>query len=194
MPQQLRSISGAKHLKPLEQGDLDSLCGLYAIINAVRVATYPVREFNRMELGRLFNRGIAALSSLRQLKMVLTVGMDDDVWILACKAITDEASVLFPGTFSCRRPIVAAGGWKAQDVIRHLKRSVDAACPAIVVLGGRLEHWTVVAGYSATRFNLFDSIGYNWILKTSIVGDEKLIVKPHRITSTMMITLTYAAA
>lgn len=50
-------IPGAEALKPRFQGELDFLCGLYSIINAIRLAAYPRRLTSEMQAD-LFTAGV----------------------------------------------------------------------------------------------------------------------------------------
>jgi len=50
-------IPGAEALKPRFQGELDFLCGLYSIINAIRLAAYPRRLTCEMQAD-LFTAGV----------------------------------------------------------------------------------------------------------------------------------------
>lgn len=53
---------GAQHGAPYRQSDLDSLCGLYATVNALRVALAPTRALKRREAQELFVAGLAYLN------------------------------------------------------------------------------------------------------------------------------------
>ena len=72
--------SAARTLRPLQQGSLDSMCGLYAVINAVQLALYPHRRLTRPELLQLFGAGLDALRRSRSLSTVLVTGMPPPLW------------------------------------------------------------------------------------------------------------------
>ena len=44
MPTDIRKLPGLDTLKPARQGQLDRLCGIYAIINAMELALYPTQR------------------------------------------------------------------------------------------------------------------------------------------------------
>ena len=57
------------------QGQLDVLCGLYAVVNAVRQAAGPVRPFRGKECFWLFGELVAYLDQTKSLRRALTDGL-----------------------------------------------------------------------------------------------------------------------
>jgi hypothetical protein len=60
-------------------GDLDSLCGLYAVVNAIRPVLYPT-NLRRSQRSALFVTGVSELQRMRQLHSSLIEGMDERSW------------------------------------------------------------------------------------------------------------------
>ena len=56
---------------PFQQGGLDSLCGIYSLINAERI----INNTNAENSQKLFNETIKFLEEERQLAPILTEGM-----------------------------------------------------------------------------------------------------------------------
>lgn len=58
-------LLAARHLTPYAQGSLDLACGLYAIINGIRLACYPARALTHAEASWLFQLGLEYLDGRR---------------------------------------------------------------------------------------------------------------------------------
>ena len=174
-----RLARAKRELQPLEQGDLDSLCGLYAVINAVRLVVYPDHILTPGMLGRLFERGLRTLSHKRKLKQTVTHGIDNVLWLLVCRAVIEEAETLV----ECRIAITHLFGenrrWVTRHVLASIKRAINHDRPVLICLEGRLDHCSVVVGSSTTRLYLFDSAGSRWISIASLAAGDQQLNRPH---------------
>lgn len=176
----LSGLARAKReIQPLEQGDLDSLCGLYAVINAVRLVVYPDHILTPGMLARLFERGLSTLSHKRKLKQTVTHGIDNALWLLMCQAVVTEAETLVERRIAIRPLVGEDRPWRTRDVVGSIKRAVRHDRPVLICLEGRLDHCSVVVGSSATRFYLFDSAGRHWISIDSLAASERRSNRPH---------------
>ena len=174
-----RLARAKRELQPLEQGDLDSLCGLYAVINAVRLVVSPDHILTPGMLGRLFERGLSTLSHKRKLKQTVTHGIDNALWLLMCRAVITEAETLIECRIAIRPLIGEDRPWRTRDAVGSIKRAVRHDRPVLICLEGRLDHCSVVVGSSTTRLNLFDSAGRHWISIDSLAASDRRSLKPH---------------
>ena len=174
-----RLARAKRELQPLEQGDLDSLCGLYAVINAVRLVVYPDHILTPDMLGRLFERGLRTLSHKRKLKHTVAHGIDNALWLLMCRAVITEAETLIECRIAIRPLIGEDRPWRTRDAVGSIKRAVRHDRPVLICLEGRLDHCSVVVGSSATRLYLFDSAGRHWISIDSLAASDRRSLKPH---------------
>ena len=158
-----RLARAKRELQPLEQGDLDGLCGLYAVINAVRLVVYPDHILTPGMLGRLFERGLSTLSHKRKLKQTVTHGIDNTLWLLMCRAVIAEAEMLVERRIAICPLIGKDRPWRTREAVGNIKRAIRHDRPVLICLEGRLDHCSVVVGSSATRLYLFDSAGRHWI-------------------------------
>ena len=177
-----RLTRAKRELKPLEQGDLDNLCGLYSVINAVRLVVYPDQILTQGELGRLFERGLSTLGHKRKLKMTVAYGIDHALWLLMCRAVIEEAETLLPRRIAIGPLVSEDLPWRTRDVVRDIKRAVGRDRPVLVCLAGRLNHWSVIVSWSAMRFHLFDSAGYHWISISSLTASAQSSNRAHIVT------------
>lgn len=153
-------------LTPYRQGDLDALCGLYAIINAVQLAVYP-RRLTRAERRALFARGLDLLDSRGALFDSATDGMALRPWHRLCRAMIEaggelageQLQLILPRPRQIRT---------TDDALRSITHHLRRGRPVLLEVAGRLDHWTVVVSISDARLTLFDSSGHRWLLLRSI--------------------------
>jgi hypothetical protein len=170
--------AAARELAPLRQGELDGLCGLYAIINAVRLARYPAR-LRKPELDALFAEGLRVLSATRRLRYILADGMYDHVWTNMTAAVLARAAGR-PGQSLALEDLLTSSRVRsmksAHRVIRH---ALHGGAPTLVLLTRSYDHWSVISGYTKSRYYLFDSSGYRWISAANVVLDSSERDAPH---------------
>ena len=174
-------VRAQRELRALEQGHLDGLCGLYAIINAVRVAVYPELTLSNRASKRLFERGLILLERKKKVRHTIVNGIDHALWLVMCHAVVAEAEKLTGYRLVVRHLFNHERSWHTRDVIRGIVSSVRQNQPVIICLEGRLDHWSVVTQCTPTRFNLFDSAGYRWIFIASLTASDKRPGKAHLV-------------
>lgn len=138
------------------------LCGLYSVLNALQLALYPQR-LSRPELQRIYLRAIDHLSRRRQLKRVIGIGVDYPLWAeLQIELIiyVNQAYGL-----SLKRCAILTGTAvkNRQRAIGQIKSNLCRGSPVLAGFGGILNHYSVIAGYTAERLILFDSSNLKWI-------------------------------
>lgn len=158
-----RLARASRALEPMWQGSLDSLCGLYAVINAVQLALYPSRRLKRVELIQLFDIGLDVLRSARALQPTLIAGMHEPLWSRVSVAVVERAAALTGQQLELIR-IALPPATDAFTMIRHIRHNVSRGRPVLLCVEGRLNHWTVVSRFSKNRLTLFDSSRHAWLL------------------------------
>lgn len=174
-------LEAAARLSPFQQGRFDNLCGLYAIMNAIQLMSWPALELDALQSKRLFQFGIAALEHKGLLHEVHKHGMDKEPWAWLCNAMLAEAGKLI-GVPLCRKQILTkvkkTDFNSALALIDHCTRQGE---PVIVILGGSYEHYTVIVAKTASRLQLFDSFGYRWVSIASCDLAHRNAVARHQI-------------
>ncbi|SFJ09140.1 hypothetical protein [Nitrosomonas sp. Nm34] len=138
---------------PFEQGGLDSLCGIYSIVNAERIINNTVSQDSQ----DLFNKIVQYLESQRSLATILTKGMllkhittvlDDVVGDRVAYKKRHFAGVETPdlNTF-----------WT--EVASFLNKNNGANRAVLLGISGFYDHWTVVKKISESSIDLLDSDG-----------------------------------
>ena len=161
-----RGTAGVAVPRPFEQGDLDGLCGVYAVVNATRLAARLHRRLSAADCADLFAALLAELADEGRLRGFVTHGLGPRVmarllrrsgrWLRKRHGLALEVRRPFarrdqPGPDACLR--VLAG---------HLAR------PGTAAIVGSDEHWTVVRGVTPKRLLLADSDGRRYFGVTMV--------------------------
>lgn len=170
-----RAKGAARHrLRPYRQGDLDGLCGVYAIVNAVRwLAPDRLGPAGASALfGALvgavrgFDRGHHAVAhegmTRRQLLKLVAVARGH----LAREhglAVMVERAPAKPG----RR-------WSVASLWRLLEGRFARGQVAILVVDGRERHWTTVVAVTPGQLRLFDSSGMAVLRRRHLASAEPM--------------------
>jgi len=144
-------------IKPFSQGKLDSLCGLYCVVNAVRLAALPKQTIGRAKSKALIDAIARALGP--KLAKIFEHGTEDlepilraaDAWISDNYGQKLEFSRPFRG----KRRLPTPGELK-EEMSGHLAK------PNTAVIVSTSEHWTVVQRATNKRVILFDSDGHTF--------------------------------
>lgn len=175
----LALMEARQTLRPFRQGRLDSLCGLYAILNAVYLLSYPDKQIHPGAMKALFRQGVAILSRQRHLKFTLSWGLDPGPWDRLLEQFLPiiEAEVGF--RIKQHKVFKAKPGLMPEQVASTIRNHLDQGHPIVLILGGAYDHWTVIAGHSDHRLHLFDSYGYCWLSTRSLTLDQHVHNRAH---------------
>jgi hypothetical protein len=165
--------------RPALQGELDGLCGVYAVVNAIQWvlhtghaaanASRNVKRLTKCERQALFDKLVTALGEKRPLAKFVTGGISS-VELTRLLNIGREwvarhrnAVVLF------RRPFYRKQGPTRPRVVTLLTEHLAAPGSAVIVaVAPPLAHWTVITGVSKKRIRLHDS-GYRVFLAANAI-------------------------
>ena len=133
-------------LKPYEQGALDSLCGIYSIVNAMRV----IRGLNNEESQELFKQIIGYLEDTRSLAVTLAQGISITVMGSIFKdVIGEKIDRAIP--FQKQTDVAISEFWTEMTRFLHEKRAKGEKRVILLSLGGLHDHWTIVRKISSKR-------------------------------------------
>ena len=164
-------------LWPLMQGDLDGLCGLYSLLNAVQWALYShrigstrTRRFPQLlsdaEQQALFDTLVAALYKRRPHATFVTAGISALELTRLLRISREWLSVHRNADLVFRRPFYRQRTIATRRVLARLaKHLTTPGSAAIITLE---DHWTVVRGAANRRVRVVDSGG--WMFMT--IGSE----------------------
>jgi hypothetical protein len=155
-PAPRRRIGARAALKPWRQGHFDGLCGLYAIVNAMR-AVCP--DLNATRCEALFKHLSRALHhDAKRPRNLITDGIPLSLlWRLVAKARHFLASKYGTIVRAHRLPRRIRATGHLQSIWRALSREVCADAVAIISIVGTMDHWTVVTCVQSRQLHLLDS-------------------------------------
>jgi len=156
-------------IRPLQQGDLDNLCGVYAIINALRLASSPTIMGKSVEQD-LLSRGIRVLLEREILGSALRYGLGRKRFLRLSRTIVKKAFQLTGLKF--RMTTFAGEDAAAEDFLRQ---ELAAGRPVCLRISGAIDHYTVASGITQTRLNLFDSDRLSWVKRSSFCRAAPLV-------------------
>ena len=188
----------AYQFQPYQQGELDSLCALYSIVNAVGVAvrkrpepgseksqSLRMRRLADKHADRLFEHLARAADRLVGLTTVLERGIKTPtVGKLLTSAdrhlcLRHHTRLLWSKPFH-REPLV-----DPERLVSRLGRHLEAPHTAVVL--GYLQHWSTISAVTPGRLVLADSSGDFWLARRGRRGTHARTIWP---TSVFLIRLT----
>lgn len=136
-------------MEPYEQGGLDSLCGVYSIINATR----KVIQINRDQASGLFEDIMGFLDEKRRLRRVMIEGISlHDISKILNNIIKAKYSIESKAPFWHFPDTALDLFWN--EMMNHCGEENTSI---LIGIGGVYEHWTVVESVSYDQIRLFDS-------------------------------------
>ncbi len=162
MPSARVLLPGAKDLRPLTQGNLSCLCGLYSILNGIRIMLYPQR-LTKAQLQDLYVLGLNQLSKRKQLKRIIGVGMPEETWLELAAFLTHHVNEQHGTALTVKQSLKGSARHSRTRALRIIQRSLTGGSALLAGLGGLLDHYTVLVGYTDKRLLLFDSSGLRWV-------------------------------
>ena len=177
-----RKLPGLDTLKPARQGQLDRLCGIYAIINAMELALYPTQRLMPSQRKQLFDHAIALLAKSKRLELVMQEGMNERLWMklrdgLICAGTAFGAPKMEISHLP--QPHAEIG---LRELLRWIERQIDHGHPVLLVMWGAYDHYTVVAGVTPTKLLLFDSFGFQHVSRSSLAIRTLRATGRHKIS------------
>lgn len=148
---------------PLRQGDLDGLCGVYAIINALRHLCPELSAARSQALFRMLVRSIAPRSPARAIAK-----LSDGLTIGAVFRLTKLASAHAEQSCGCSISISLLAArchrgrpqrWPLAQLWHELATVLSSRTAVILGLSGCQRHWSVAISISRRQLRLLDSDG-----------------------------------
>jgi hypothetical protein len=160
-----------REIKPYCQGDLDYLCGIHAIVNALYAVLPDLKERRAEQLFRELLQEVA-----RRRKNPLQIawrGMDPSLVrhliTFAADLIAKERSV----TVDVSRPLQRKRV-RLETLVQQLREHTAEGGVAVLAMRDKSSHWTVVVKVTRKKIRLFDSNGRKAIRlnKCSLEADK----------------------
>ncbi len=147
-------------LKPYRQGAFDGFCGVYSIINAMRLIASTSDGLGEEFCDRLFNAIVRHATLRIGLRRLVKNGTPQ--WLMrsflrgSCDFIGRHRK-LKP---SLQQPLLRKRRLSIENVLCILRQELAVQrCTFIVEIGGVHSHWTVIRDIGKAQVQLFDSDG-----------------------------------
>jgi hypothetical protein len=155
-------------LVPYEQGQLDGLCAIYCVVNAVKILSNTTKE----SCEYLFKKIIMFLHSKQNLSSIVIYGLHFKVLGSVLKQIPKHLihSRIVP--FKRRKNITLDEFWNSMTKFLYEPKRV-----IILGLEGESNHWTLVTSITSKQLNLFDSNSMKKIYRNKCTLNNKITKK-----------------
>lgn len=179
---------GAVLIKPFQQGGLDALCGLYALINAARLLYAEASPLHGQRCKRLFAEGMDFLTAKKGSR-------DATHWGMTVGRQRKLAKTLFQSDVLAGLPALHLGPpspkmAKVQELESAIEAVLDDRAILLVCFHGQISHHSVIVGHTPARVKLFDSDGMQFIRKPSLrfSDDQDGTLRLHALAPLMMLS------
>ena len=149
-------LPASRTIKPYQQGDLNGLCGIYSLINAIRLVQIAAGTVRTGECEALFSFAMHRLAERGDLRERLSTGVP---WAELKRVGRRMAKVVYHHGQELSLCPVARG---PADRINTIKKHLVAGRP-IVASVQTDQHYTVIVGWTPTRALTFDSSAGHWV-------------------------------
>ena len=144
---------------PLQQGDLDGLCGAYALVNAVTRLLHT-KGFDRDHANRLFQRLCRTLHRRQRMPQAVWRGTHIDDIDGMLRTVRRFVRENFAATLVVSHPFDHGVPRKKDKFFRVLSKSFNSVGErrvAVIGLDRPGFHWTIATEVTARSFRLYDS-------------------------------------
>jgi hypothetical protein len=160
---------------PYQQGELDGLCGLYTIVNAIRLALQPHGGLSDDQAEVLFESLIRVIDDRWELASIMTNGLGDRQFtILLNTSLGIAQGITGKRLVQRRKELSRARNSKGR--IRSTLRSLTRNSSGAVILGisGGISHWSVLSKVTERYIHFYDSDRHNRVAIDSCrLGDPR---------------------
>lgn len=153
---------------PFRQGDLDALCGVYAAVNAVRLAALRRRRLGRAACLGLFAALVDELAEAGRLRAFVTGGVGTGTLARLLRRATAWLDAEHGLALEVRRPFRKGDGLDADARLRLLAGHLAQGGTSAIV--GTGDHWTVVGSVRGGRLLLADSHDRRYYVAAKALG------------------------
>ena len=145
-----------RRLRPIRQGDLDGLCGVYSIVNAARLLAPRLSEKGTKQLFASLMQAVRRLD--RGPKAIVHNGLERDQLGKLIEAMQVHMAKKHGIAIAVRHvPPDLRREWSIATLWNWLGRALTKRSVAILGLHGRHDHWTLAVAVTPGQITLYDS-------------------------------------
>lgn len=153
-------------IKPSQQGQLDNLCSIYSVVNAIAYLYQDKPRFKRRALKFALLR---SYSQWRPLDDLLIYGMDTWEMDMVLGLVIEQGYFHKRYPIKINKPFLKDRALGIKALLERIRVYLDRADPlkARIVLIGTSLHWTLIHTIDEEFVYLFDSAGTQQARRTS---------------------------
>ena len=161
------TLPASKALSPLRRGELSSLCGIYTIVNAVRLVCHP-HPPTRAELQDLYGVAIRHLGQ-RQLTTTMQHGMSLERWLELTATVLQHTNAR-RGTNLVAAPLLQPTRRDRSTTLMGMRSYLQAGRPILACFGEPLDHYTIISGMTERALSGIEAEAQRrWPLDASLI-------------------------
>jgi hypothetical protein len=168
-------LPASRRITPLQQGELDGLCGVYSVINAIRLLRLDADAITRREVNALYSFAIYRLAESGDLRDRMARGVP---WAMLKHVAAKTVSVASTDRTKLELRTLPRGN---ADRFELVKQAVQAG-QVLLVSTHHDEHYSLVVGWTPTRAVLFDSSAGQWVPLASISKSLCFAIRARPVT------------
>jgi hypothetical protein len=150
--------------RAMRQGELDGLCGIYAIINAAR---YLLPQLHARECEKLFRKLVSCLEKrLKRPLRAVADGIGFGVLTKLAKRAARFVKRRFGVKLKARSLKARRKHRTVEGLCSALAERTKQGCVAIIGIAGAEEHWCVVYKVTGRSLSVLDSSGRAYLRRT----------------------------
>ncbi len=178
-------------LRPCRQGNLDSLCGLYAVLNATRRCFEKSDYKGKINGQSLFNIFVESLAKQRLFSSVALDGSSSKTMQRLFKLTRSLLEKRKLGLV-VEQPFRSNKTTLKECLIKCNSHSLEKDQAVIILLEGQYCHWTVFDRITDTRLLLFDSNGLSYLPLKNVALLQSKVKSVHYLDATEIFFITIA--
>jgi hypothetical protein len=128
------TISAARQLVPSWQGQYDSFCSIYAIINGLRLVLAPIAPLCDGECERLFRFGVRLLAERDELVSCAQDGLEVPSYQIVAHAMAEHVAQRSGAMVVVKQLFRSDDGVQLVDLVDAGRAAIDRQCVALVSL------------------------------------------------------------
>ena len=161
-------------LKPYQQGSLDSLCGLYAAINAMRRATRDEAIKDNV-WDDVFESLVLCTETHVGIAHALIAGIGTKPLVTILEEVFAELTDRFELRLRVWRPLRGLTRRDPDCLLDQIEWFTQQPSVGVMAtITGATNHWTVLEGMDADQVYIFDSSGMTSIQRSACTGHREL--------------------
>jgi hypothetical protein len=146
-------------VRPFRQGGLDSLCGIYAIINGLRWVLRGDRRLRSEDYDSLFEILVYRAHKSHPKIMPSVEGIDTPLLSKLLRHAVDHCRDQYELDIQISRPLLKRRQLTVREALKRLRNELECPTATILIGLGGIDHWTVVRSITNHNLILYDSSG-----------------------------------